>query len=150
MRIPFHMIKPCCACRRSYRRRRRPRGVPKPDRPIPVRQAASTRALPTVNSASPAARNPYVNPNAAGTQLHRPNMAAPTGPNGTQPGNLLVPDDKGMSRGRSAQAHRGEGLRPGLRPFAQDRNFWWEGTAMKNGHQVRVAVDHAGNVTEQR
>ena len=106
-------------------------------------------AVPTVNSASPAAQNPDVNPSAAGTQLHKPNMAAPNGPNGAQSGNLLVPDGKGMSAddARKRIEEKGYGQVSGLR---QDRNFWWEGMAMKNGRQVRVAVDHAGNVTEQR
>ena len=83
------------------------------------------------------------------TQLRKPNMAVPTGPNGAQPGNLLVPDDKGMSAAdaRKRIEEKGYGQVSGLR---QDRNFWWEGMAMKNGRQVRVAVDHAGNVTEQR
>jgi len=148
MRIPFHMIKPAALAGAliagSVGLAAAQTG--------PANTGSTSRvdpAVPTVNSASPAAQNPYVNPNAAGTQLHRPNMAAPTGPNGAQPGNLLVPDDKGMSaaEARKRIEEKGYGQVSGLR---QDRNFWWEGMAMKNGHQVRVAVDHAGNVTEQR
>lgn len=104
---------------------------------------------PTVSPSSPAARDPGVNPNAAGTSMGTRESGTSSNPNASAPRS-----DAGLEHGANSftegQARRrieDHGY-TNVGQLNKDQNSIWQAEAMKNGQRVRVGVDFRGNVAE--
>jgi hypothetical protein len=104
-----------------------------------------TPGAPTILPDSPPARNPAINPSAAG--LSQGGMAAPNsaGPGGEQPT---------ASRGEVTEVQARRWLRhygyTGIVNLHVDQNGHWQAQATHNGRRVKVALDDRGTATEQK
>lgn len=104
-----------------------------------------TPGAPVISADSPAARNPAVNPSAAG--LSQGTMAAPSppGPGGAQ---------RTSSRGEITEAQARRWLRyyryTGIVNLHVDQNGHWQAQATHNGRHVKVALDDRGTATEEK
>ena len=104
-----------------------------------------TPEAPTISADSPPARNPAINPSAAG--LSQRGLAAPNsaGLGGEQPT---------ASRGEITKAQARRWLRhygyTGIVNLRVDQSGHWQAQATHNGRRVRVALDDRGTATEQK
>ena len=96
-----------------------------------------TPGAPTISADSPPARNPAINPSAAGLSQGR--MAAP---------NLVGPgEERTASRGEISEPQARRWLRyygyTGIANLHVDQNGHWQAQATRNGRRVKVALDDA-------
>ena len=99
---------------------------------------------PVISADSPPARNPGINPSAAGLSQRR--MAAP---------NLVGPgEERTASRGEISEPQARRWLRyygyTGIANLHVDQNGHWQAQATRNGRRVKVALDDRGTATEQK
>jgi len=115
----------------------------------PSATTSNPQTAPTVSPSSPAARDPGVNPNAAGTSMGARESGASSNPNANAPRS-----DAGLERGANSftegQARRrieDHGY-TNVSQLHKDQNSIWQAEAMKNGTRVKIGVDFRGNVAE--
>ena len=100
---------------------------------------------PVISADLPPARNPAVNPSAAG--LSQGGMAAPS-PAG------VGGEQRTASRGEITEAQARRWLRyygyTGIADLHIDQNGHWQAQATHNGRRVRVALDDRGTATVQK
>ena len=114
---------------------------------IPQVKTFVSPGAPVISANSPPARNPAVNPNAAG--LSQAATAAPQdGSNstaGTQPG---------IGRGEFTASQALASLRyygyTGITNLHLDQNRHWQAQATHNGRRLEVVLDDRGTATEQK
>ena len=104
-----------------------------------------TPGAPVISADSPPARNPAVNPSAAGLSQGRMAAPSPAGPGGEQ---------RTASRGEITEAQARRWLRyygyTGIANLHVDQNGHWQAQATHNGRRVKVALDDRGTATEQK
>jgi hypothetical protein len=100
---------------------------------------------PVISADSPPARNPAINPSAAGRSQGGMAAPNPVGPGGEQ---------RAVSRGEITEAQAQRWLRyygyTGIVNLHLDQNGHWQAQATHNGRHVKVALDDRGTVTEQK
>ena len=104
---------------------------------------------PTLSPSSPAAQNPGVNPNAAGTVSGNRDYGTSTKPD-TDTGSSNNTLERGANSFTEGQARRrieDHGY-TNVGELRKDQNSIWQAEAMKDGHRVRVGLDFRGNVAE--
>jgi len=117
----------------------------------PSATTSTPQNTPTVSPSSPAARDPGVNPNAAGTSMGTRESGTSSNPNANAPRS-----DAGLEHGANSftegQARRRIEDRgyTNVGQLHKDQNSIWQAEAMKNGQQVKVGVDFRGNVAEMK
>ena len=103
---------------------------------------------PVISADSPPARNPAINPSAAGLSQGR--MAAP---NNTGTGSPAA-EQRTASRGEITEAQARRWLRyygyTGTVNLHIDENGHWQAQATHNGRRVKVALDDRGTATVQK
>ncbi|MBV8888348.1 MAG: hypothetical protein JO305_01625 [Alphaproteobacteria bacterium] len=118
---------------------------------------------PTLSPAAPAAQNPGVNPNAAGTQLGsgqngpdtRPgygssgNGSRPAEPNAVTGDQPLLPGANSFTADQARRRMEDNGYTQ-ISELHQDQNSIWQAQAMKQGRAVRVGLDFRGHVAEEQ
>jgi hypothetical protein len=99
-----------------------------------------------ISADSPPARNPGINPSAAGLSQGR--MAAPSPKTGS------VGEQRTASRGEITEAQARRWLRyyayTGIANLHIDQNGHLQAQATHNGRRVKVALDDRGTATEQK
>ena len=107
-----------------------------------------TPRAPVISADSPPARNPAINPSAAGLSQGR--MAAP---NDNATGSVAA-EQRTARRGEITDAQARRWLRyygyTGIVNLHIDQNGHWQAQANHNGRHVKVALDDRGTVTEQK
>lgn len=108
-----------------------------------------TPGAPTISADAPPARNPAINPSAAG--LSKGRMAAPTpaGSGGKQPTATSTATSGEVTKAQARRWLRHYGY-AGIVNLHVDQNGHWEAQATRNGRRVKVALDDRGTATEQK
>lgn len=122
-------------------------GVAAAQNGVPQEKTFVGPGAPVISADSPPARNPALNPSAAG--LSQGGMAAPS-PNNTG----SAGEQRTASRGEITEAQARRWLRyygyTGLANLQVDQNGHWQAQARHNGRRVKVALDDGGTATEQK
>ncbi len=107
-----------------------------------------TPGAPVISADSTPARNPAINPSAAG--LSQGGMAAPNNIGTGSP----AAEQRAASRGEITEAQARRWLRyygyTGIVSLHIDQNGHWQAQATHNGRRVMVALDDRGTATEQK
>lgn len=113
---------------------------------VPQEKTFVGPGAPVISANSPPARNPAMNPSAAG--LSQGGMAAPNATTGS------AGEQRTASRGEITEAQARRWLRyygyTGITNLHVDQNGHWQAQATHNGRRVRVALDDRGTATVQK
>lgn len=118
----------------------------------PNTTTGNPQTAPTVSPSSPAARDPAVNPNAAGTRSGAAQSGTSANPNAasTHSGTAgLEPGANSFTEGQARSRIEDHGY-TNVSKLHKDQNSIWQAEAMKDGRQVRVGLDYRGNVVEEK
>jgi hypothetical protein len=103
----------------------------------------------TVSPTSPAARDPGVNPSAAGTNMGARESGTSTNPNAPRSEAGLERGANSFTEGQARRRIEDHGY-TNVANLHKDQNSIWQAEAMKNGQKIKVGVDFRGNVAEIR
>ncbi len=121
-------------------------GVAAAQNGVPQEKTSVGPGAPVISANSPPARNPALNPSAAG--LSQGGMAAPSPKTGS------AGEQRTAGRGEITEAQARRWLRyygyTGIANLHVDQNGHWQGQATHNGRRVKVALDDRGTATEQK